>query len=337
MSSSGKIFIGYTEDLYLYLCTIDGTILSERKIQREAANNKGNVRCVDLSPNGEFALFTSATKAYIMDKNLHTLSIWTMPSPEGYEVVTEGDTVMSEEIKSALIILELSEYPKLEEVKKRFRHLAMIYHPDHNPNNPIAEEKMKKILHAYDVLTDEDIQAELANLGLDESYYKVVSKKTIKYPGLNHSASITMSISGPGDWIYASYISENGDQIYLGCYSGKIYCIDLDGTAHKIYNSDSTIRKIFKHDPYLYIEAACSFFVMKNDRVVKHIKLKEFEPVTYAHWGFVIKRGLELSFHEPNGYLVGTAVCSEAPWEIIPVNDGLIIRTWNSQIKVLLI
>lgn len=35
-----------------------------------------------------------------------------------------------------------------EEIKKRFRELALKYHPDRNPNNPNAEERFKRIIAA---------------------------------------------------------------------------------------------------------------------------------------------------------------------------------------------
>ncbi len=41
-----------------------------------------------------------------------------------------------------------------EEIRKRYRKLAMQYHPDRNPDNPDAEEKFKEIAEAYGVLTD---------------------------------------------------------------------------------------------------------------------------------------------------------------------------------------
>jgi DnaJ-class molecular chaperone len=41
-----------------------------------------------------------------------------------------------------------------EEIRKRYRKLAMQYHPDRNPDNPEAEEKFKEIAEAYGVLTD---------------------------------------------------------------------------------------------------------------------------------------------------------------------------------------
>ncbi|MEN8257873.1 MAG: DnaJ domain-containing protein [Thermodesulfobacteriota bacterium] len=41
-----------------------------------------------------------------------------------------------------------------DEIRKRYRKLAMQYHPDRNPDNPQAEEKFKEIAEAYGVLTD---------------------------------------------------------------------------------------------------------------------------------------------------------------------------------------
>ena len=41
-----------------------------------------------------------------------------------------------------------------EEIRKRYRRLAMQYHPDRNPNDPSAEERFKEIAEAYGVLTD---------------------------------------------------------------------------------------------------------------------------------------------------------------------------------------
>jgi curved DNA-binding protein CbpA len=41
-----------------------------------------------------------------------------------------------------------------EELRKKYRKLAMQYHPDRNPDDPAAEEKFKEIAEAYGVLTD---------------------------------------------------------------------------------------------------------------------------------------------------------------------------------------
>lgn len=40
------------------------------------------------------------------------------------------------------------------EIRRRYRKLAMEYHPDRNPDNPEMEEKFKEVAEAYGVLTD---------------------------------------------------------------------------------------------------------------------------------------------------------------------------------------
>lgn len=53
-------------------------------------------------------------------------------------------------------ILGVSKDASGEDIKKAFRHLALHYHPDQNPDNPKeAEEKFKAINEAYEVLGDE--------------------------------------------------------------------------------------------------------------------------------------------------------------------------------------
>jgi len=51
-------------------------------------------------------------------------------------------------------ILGLKEGASLKEIKKRFRQLALRYHPDRNPGDPISEEHFKLVAEAYHVLSD---------------------------------------------------------------------------------------------------------------------------------------------------------------------------------------
>lgn len=52
-------------------------------------------------------------------------------------------------------ILGIDKQATTEEIKKKYRKLAIKYHPDKNPGNKEAEEKFKEISEAYDVLSDD--------------------------------------------------------------------------------------------------------------------------------------------------------------------------------------
>lgn len=53
-------------------------------------------------------------------------------------------------------ILGLKRYASMDEVRTKFRQLAVKYHPDKNPDNPEIEELFKEMVAAYNVLSDEE-------------------------------------------------------------------------------------------------------------------------------------------------------------------------------------
>lgn len=61
-------------------------------------------------------------------------------------------------------ILGVSPDASLNDIKKAYRKLAMLYHPDRNPGNKESEDKFKEIAEAYQVLTDPEKRQEFDNL-----------------------------------------------------------------------------------------------------------------------------------------------------------------------------
>jgi curved DNA-binding protein CbpA len=55
-------------------------------------------------------------------------------------------------------ILEVKKDATPEEIKSSYKRLALLYHPDRNPNNPEAEEYFKIITHAYQILSDDNLR-----------------------------------------------------------------------------------------------------------------------------------------------------------------------------------
>ena len=62
-------------------------------------------------------------------------------------------------------VLEVERTSTDGEIKKAYRALAVLHHPDKNPGNPEAEEKFKEAAEAYSVLSDTDKRASYDRFG----------------------------------------------------------------------------------------------------------------------------------------------------------------------------
>jgi curved DNA-binding protein len=71
----------------------------------------------------------------------------------------------STEFKDYYAILGVNKTADTSEIKKRFRQLALKYHPDRNPGNKAAETKFKELSEAYDVLSDRDKRTKYNRFG----------------------------------------------------------------------------------------------------------------------------------------------------------------------------
>ena len=82
------------------------------------------------------------------------------------------------------LILGVSPNASVKEIKAAFRRLARQYHPDLNPDDPIAAEKFKQISQAYDVLSDNgkrrryDRRSPEPQIPTTRKSYKTYSKAT---------------------------------------------------------------------------------------------------------------------------------------------------------------
>ena len=80
---------------------------------------------------------------------------------------------MADERRDLYEVLELKKGASEDEIKKAYRRLAKKYHPDLNPGDKTAEQKMKEVNAAYEVLSDPEKKQrydQFGHAGIDPSY-----------------------------------------------------------------------------------------------------------------------------------------------------------------------
>ncbi len=81
-------------------------------------------------------------------------------------------------------ILDVEETATAEEIKKAYRKASLVYHPDHNPDDPSAHERFRAIHQAYEVLADPEHKAEYDQWRTFFSGFSTPSHTVSPSPGL---------------------------------------------------------------------------------------------------------------------------------------------------------
>lgn len=295
-------FVASSDDMILYYYSIKDSCIGTYDLKRHT-DNKYHVRCVDVSPEGQFLLFTYIDKSYLMDSKLKLLEHWMTPPKEGWEKRTSDTMVAhSEEYLRSISILNLSGEPTNEDIKKAFRIMLLKYHPDINPDDPGAMERTKEIINAYENLTGEEAKQAFRGVENAEYYYKMMDIIKVEIPETSMSFNIEFGMVGPGeDWIYATCLGPNANRIYLGCYSGKVYCTLKDGRVIIRYNCHNTIKSIREKGKYLFIETEYCLHIIRDDKYLNHVRTWKIGKLKWTDNGFMIIVAKELHIFSDEG------------------------------------
>jgi hypothetical protein len=334
---SGK-FVASSDDLMLYLYSIQNGCIGTYPLKGHA-EDKYHIRCVDISHEGRFLLFTHIDKAYLMDSGLRIIGQWRTPHKEGWErrseqrLVDEAADRNTEYLKN-LSILDLAGTPSTEEIKKAFRYMIRKYHPDINPDEPEAEKKTVEILNAYEKLTGEEANQALKGIENAEYFYKLMNRFKVEIPGTTMSFTVEIGMVGPGeDWIYGTSLSPNADRIYLGCYSGKIYCVGKDSRVLKLYNCHDTVNAIREKENNLFIETGFHLYVLKDDAYVTHVCTWQEGELRWYRKGFMFVKAKEVRIFSDSGVEMGKIIFKTPIYDIYWNAEDLLIHTATKVFK----
>lgn len=328
-------FLASSKDLVLFLYDWNLNLLNKLNVAKYSSGHT-HLRNVDLSSDLSYFLFTNVDKVYLLNSSFKVISSWEVPYKEGWEKRKRksGSSFLDSKIQRYSRILELKNNPTVEEIKSSFRRLAHKHHPDKNPDDPFATSKMVEIIEAYEYLTSE--QAQNAFKGLEDEEYWVNTINTIKYELGGISIEINAVLGTGEDWIYGSGISFNASKVYLGCYSGKIYEINRNGVAEKIYiipedkngiyGKSNPVTYIVERGSYLHILTYWYLYILRDDKVVNFIKIDEGD-IRWFDNGFMHQIKNNILLYLNNGDLLGSLNFKDCIRNVCYKDNNLLIET----------
>ena len=296
---------------------------------------KSQVRAVDVASEGDRYLFTLADEAWCCTISGHTLWGVAMPLKEGWKRVV-GRTErfgVGREVEEALRLLELSLPVMPAEIKRKYRVLAMAHHPDRNPSNPGAEERMKAFNWAFEVLTGVDPNT----LGFEESdvtyFARTAPDHVVEVEGFR--LEITMTGGTPQDWVYAASFATAEGCAYVATYSGKVILLSREGQPLVIYDIGTCPTRIVDVGRYTYFLTRTRLYVVEDrTKIAALIDVFQQGRLLVSPSGFGLLTSKKLQWFTVSGAKVGELVSRDPIRRVHKIEGGAIIQTRQHQGEV---
>ena len=121
--------------------------MSEEEIQAHIRNNiYGQRPTCRQNPDKDYTeeLYRKAEQTYRYNEE--------RPKSERYRKTSDSFIKQDTPETEAMLVMELSPPLTLKSIKKKYKELAKQFHPDFNPGNKEAEDRLKEINMAYTIL-----------------------------------------------------------------------------------------------------------------------------------------------------------------------------------------
>lgn len=290
---------------------------------------KNYIRTISLSYDRSRYLYTGVDEAWCIDLEGNWLWGVKLPIKEGREKVVENSEKYgtSEEVMQALNTLEMTLPFTPEELKGKYRSLAKKWHPDLNPNNPSATDKMKEITNAVELLT-----------GIDSNALPTYTKSTFMQKSSEHKLSkdgveftsfigIQASESFASDWIYASSFAGKNNNVYLAGYSGRIIQLDSNGTPIRAYDIGAVPYKIIDTGDYIYFLTDTRLYVLRKNALIALVDVLEAGELIMAQTGFGLLQKKHFEWFTDSGKRIGGIVTKNPIRRVYYSPNGMIVET----------
>jgi hypothetical protein len=297
---------------------------------------KNYIRCVALSETASRYLFTAVDEAWCVDISGKGLWGAKLPFKEGWTRVSSPSSGFgtSGEVDRALALMGLSFPLTPEQLKRRYRELAKEWHPDLNPRDPGANQKMTTLTAAAELLTGVDGVAIPRFTGA--AFAREIQRTEVKVAGVTLTMTIGMQVGElqAADWIYATCFAAKSQSVYLAGYSGRIVLVDKNGRAVRAYDIGSVPRRIIDTGDYLYLLTDTRLYVLRDDALHALIDTFDGGDLIVALTGFGLLEQKRLRWFSEDGHYLGSIVSRDPIRRVYSAGDQTVVETRLRRVKV---
>jgi hypothetical protein len=230
-----------------------------------------------------------------------------LPLKEGWAQRATPSSLIgtSADVDAALKLMGLSLPVTQEDLKSRFRSLAKQWHPDLNPGDPKANEKMRALTAAVEVLTGMDSSSlpEYADL----QFVQESHRSTVKVDGreMTLTMGIVVSEKFASDWVYAASFAAGSNGVYLAGYSGRVLQLDENGYGIRVYDIGVVPRQIVDTGDFLYLLTDTRLYILKENALQGIIDTFDGGQLVVALNGFGLLERSRLRWYSAAGVYRG--------------------------------
>jgi hypothetical protein len=289
---------------------------------------KNHIRCVALSRDHQRYLFTAVDEAWCVGRQGQTIWGLKLPMQEGWRrIASPGESFGTDsEIGSALALMKLSLPLTPEQVKRRYRELALVWHPDLNHGHPQAQEKMKALNAAVELLTGIDLSilpgAGEATFVRAQDYREFDfggSKLTVMFGAVNELYAC--------DWIYAADFAAGSNSVYLAGYSGRVVMANAAGEGLRVYDIGNPPKRIVDTGEFLYLLTDTRLYVLRDDSLHALVDTLDSGELVLAKSGFGLLEKKRLRWFSKEGGYLGAVLSKDPIRRVYCSANAMVVET----------
>ena len=305
----------------------------QHRLGIETDRLKNYLRCTALAHDNSRYLFTGVDQAWCVSMQGHALWGIKLPLKEGWARVAEKTASFgtSAEVMQALEVMNLTLPITPDDVKRRYRELAKLWHPDLNPGNASAEERMKALTGAAEILTGIDPAALPRYTGT--TFAKEMNRQEFEVGATKFTVAMAMQVSevNAADWIYAANFAGRSQGAFLAGYSGRIVQVDGEGEPVRAYDIGAVPRKIIDTGDYLYFLTDTRLYVLHSDALHALVDTVDGGNIIVAQTGFGLIEKKRFRWFREDGTYLGSIVTQSPIPECTMLRKGWLSRPDNTK------